>query len=461
MNIRTVFFVSVAAFALNACGGGGGSDGGGGGSGGTPTAVAPKIVGLVFSFPTAAAPPGFIVGSTNTAVAVQIVDGQSGAAISSAIVTVNGTTVPYVDASSDYEAYITLNPGDTVSFSATTGGHTYTKSARQFQTYPVITSPASGTTWSNQATNQISWSGVANSGTSQIALGLWDTSGNFVWPSDGLQLVDPVPSNYQIVPGTVSPGDRYLLVGLLDASTIAGAATGSNLLIGGFNYSSVTINALSQTLNNIACDPSAGAVSPGKTRQLQVEGTYTDSHTADVTGEAMWSSTDATVASVSASGVVTGNVAGTVQLTATVSSLQCHVNLDVFQPTVSPGTPLSESTTFRVDYAHTGSATLGGPAPTFPPSATWFRTLDGYVSYPVVGGGLVFVTTNNDGNPTSAIANVYALDLATGATVWGPIGLQATGNVANLTYASSTLSPMTASSTHWMGPPEHRSGRSA
>jgi len=428
----------LAAITLSvaSCGGGGGD----GGAGGGPSSVHPQIVALVLSFPTNSAPPGFVVGTGNTGVAVRIADSTTGASIKTATVTVNGMATPYQAAADDYEAYLSLNPGDTITFSAVVNGQSYTQTTQQFSAYPVIDSPTSGSTWSSQVGNQIAWSGVPTVGSAQIALGIFDTSGNLVWPGTGaLQQVSANQGNYQVPGGTLSVGDRFVLVGLLDTLSITGAAAGSGLLVGGFNYTSVTVSAASLVLNSITCVPSFGAVSQGKSRPLAIQGSYSDGSTGDVSAQAGWVSSDGTIASVSASGIVTGILPGTATITANVSGLQCQVPMDVIQPAALPSLPFTESTTYRVDYSHTGNATLGGQAAVFPPSATWFRTLDGSVSYPVVGGGLVYVTTTNDGNPTSATASVYALDLATGTTVWGPKSVPATYNLASLTYASGKL----------------------
>ena len=72
------------------------------------------------------------------------------------------------------------------------------------------------------------------------------------------------------------------------------------------------------------------------------------------------------------------------------------------------------STAYQIDTAHDGAFSFSG---TFKPPLTrrWVRDLGGPVSYPIVVGGLVFVTA---GDPDQNNADLYALNMSDGATVW-------------------------------------------
>lgn len=93
-----------------------------------------------------------------------------------------------------------------------------------------------------------------------------------------------------------------------------------------------------------------------------------------------------------------------------------------FHPTPSPAPPLSQAVAYQIDYAHSGYASLGS-AVTFPGSPTWSATLNGAVSYPLIAGGKVFVTTRNS---SSYGTSLYALDEQTGSVAWGPIAISGT-----------------------------------
>jgi uncharacterized protein YjdB len=66
--------------------------------------------------------------------------------------------------------------------------------------------------------------------------------------------------------------------------------------------------------------PSSETVEVGDTVQFTATITYPDGSTADVTGEATWTSADTGVATIGA-GLATGEGEGTVQITATIDGL--------------------------------------------------------------------------------------------------------------------------------------------
>ncbi|MGH9875569.1 MAG: NF038122 family metalloprotease, partial [Pyrinomonadaceae bacterium] len=79
-------------------------------------------------------------------------------------------------------------------------------------------------------------------------------------------------------------------------------------------------------------------------------------------------------------------------------------------PTPTPNGP-GQAVAYQINTAHTGSQ-FDNVSP--PLGQRWSRDLGAAVSYPVIAGGKVYVTT---------FPYLYALDATTGATVWGPIDL--------------------------------------
>lgn len=102
-----------------------------------------------------------------------------------------------------------------------------------------------------------------------------------------------------------------------------------------------------------------------------------------------------------------------------------------FAPNPSPLPPLSQAVAYQNDYAHSGFVTFG-TALTFPSSPTWSVTLNGAVSYPLVAGGKVFVTTAGIG--TGYGSELYALDEQTGNVAWGPLDIPGTYYWSGLAY---------------------------
>jgi outer membrane protein assembly factor BamB len=77
-------------------------------------------------------------------------------------------------------------------------------------------------------------------------------------------------------------------------------------------------------------------------------------------------------------------------------------------PTPTPSGP-GQAVGYQIDPAHTGSQ-FDSVSP--PLTQRWSRDLGNLVSYPLIAGGKVFVLAGT---------TIYALNSATGATVWGPI----------------------------------------
>jgi outer membrane protein assembly factor BamB len=91
------------------------------------------------------------------------------------------------------------------------------------------------------------------------------------------------------------------------------------------------------------------------------------------------------------------------------------------------------ATAYRITEAHDGVLTtsngIGYPANSAP---TWSVNLGAPVSYPLIAGGMVFVTT---ANPDNSYGNrLFALNGDTGATVWGPIAVPGVYFGSGLTY---------------------------
>lgn len=97
----------------------------------------------------------------------------------------------------------------------------------------------------------------------------------------------------------------------------------------------------------------------------------------------------------------------------------------------------SSSVAYQVDPAHSGYARSGGTL-SFPSQAAWSVTLPDSASYPLIGGGKVFVLVR--GSATAGYGTrLYALDLATGATAWGPVAIDGTYSWSAHAYLDGRL----------------------
>ena len=114
-------------------------------------------------------------------------------------------------------------------------------------------------------------------------------------------------------------------------------------LASGIAEGEVTITAASNGVNGSAAltvtppvpliairvSSTSASVGVGNTQQLTANGTFTDDFTQDITITATWSSSDASVATIDPSGLVTGVAEGEATITATSSDIQGSATLTV------------------------------------------------------------------------------------------------------------------------------------
>lgn len=427
LRVHRSYLLALCLGALAACGGSGGGSSGGRSAGGTSSGTAPvgqpKIRALVMSFPSDGTSGG---GTPNSSVGV-VVENEAGTdPIPTASVTLNGVPLTYAPTHADYAAQLNLDPGAAVNLSVTVGGVAYTASAERLSAFPTVLEPDAGTTWSSPVTNVIRWLGAPNYD-GHYALSVTDANGKIIWPANQEMLI--VPASQRDMPiggGGLGTGVRLVRVGMVGFADIAGAAPGSQLVLGDFDSVAIDVTMTgARSLNALAMSSANATVAPGKTRQLWIKGTYSDGSTQDVTAKATWSSSDPTKVAVNSKGLATGVALGAAVVTAQLSGLTATARVSVFQPNPSPPPPLSESVTYQIDYAHSGRATVGGKGPSFPPSAHWSTTLNATVSYPVIASGEVIVLTgmNATGAGTASGAWLYALDESDGKVTWGPVAI--------------------------------------
>jgi outer membrane protein assembly factor BamB len=421
----------LVAAALASCGGGGGS-----GSSQAP----PKIYAQILTLNTEA----LASIQYETSAYIQVADKTTNAAITNAAVTVNGTPLSYSAADQAYEGTLSIAAGATVTVAVAVNGHSYTATAQNFSTFPSITSPVSGTTWSAQADHLVGWSGVVPDSTSQYAVGIESTSGTaLAWPSTGAYALEPSSQNSVTVPsGSLPAGNYYILVGIVDPLSFSGAATGSGLLIGGFDLAKLSVIGPSgnAVLSSLAISPDPITVSVGSSLQLSAVATYSDGTTQDVTTQVSWSSSNTSALTVSSAGLVAGVAAGSANVTAQLGPQSGTASATAYQLNPSPLPPLSQAVAYQIDYAHSGAVTVGGSGPTFPPTAHWSITLSGsHISYPVIAGGLVYVLTDLAPSSSTNGATLYAINESTGSIAWGPTSMAGAAPAFSVAYDHGTL----------------------
>ncbi len=179
----------------------------------------------------------------------EVKNGSGGSDITNATVTMNGVPFVYNPAigHTAYEGNVNVASQGTVTVSVTIGNATYTASGTQYTSYPSITEPQSGATWSSIVPNTIQWSGGAPSTNSAYAFAILnaaDPNGQLVWPADNNIYVVPLSTtSYSIPPlGSLNTGNCIVLVGIVKIVPIPNTTSDSGLVIGGYNSVPITVN---------------------------------------------------------------------------------------------------------------------------------------------------------------------------------------------------------------------------
>ena len=146
----------------------------------------------------------------------------------------------------------------------------------------------------------------------------------------------------------------------------------------GITSNTVQVTVTDATLTAIQVTPPSVSLAKGQTRQLTATATYSDNTTADISGNVTWLPTDITTATVSTTGLLTGRVAGTTELTAsldgvTSNAVQVTVTdavltaIQVTPPSVSLAKGQTRQLTATATYSDNTTADISG-------NVTWLPT---------------------------------------------------------------------------------------
>jgi uncharacterized protein YjdB len=99
------------------------------------------------------------------------------------------------------------------------------------------------------------------------------------------------------------------------------------------------------TLTTVTVAPSTPSVAVGKTQQMTATGTYDNGSTESITTSASWATSDATIATVSSTGLVTGVASGSATISATQDGVSGSTTVTVTVANLSSIsiTPISAS----------------------------------------------------------------------------------------------------------------------
>ncbi len=160
-----------------------------------------------------------------------------------------------------------------------------------------------------------------------IATGLYDDgtkadiTSSVTWTSSapGVATV----SNAAATPGlgvAISVGSTTVTAALVTASATVSGTT--------------TLTVVAPTLASISVSPANLSIAAGMTQQFTATGLYTDNSRQDVTASATWTTSNAAIATVTASGLATGVSVGSAAITATLNGVSGYSTLTVTAATL-------------------------------------------------------------------------------------------------------------------------------
>lgn len=203
-------------------------------------------------------------------------------------------------------------------------------------------------------------------------------------------------------------------VATVSATGVARAAAAGTATIAatfGSISGSTAFTATSATLESIAVTPTNPNFPNGLTQKLAAIATYSDGSSRDISLSAVWSSSDASVASVDSTGVVRGLAVGTSTITAKSGTVSATTALTVTAATLSsltlspanPGVPLglTQQLTATGTYSDGGSFDLTS-AVTWSSSATAVATVSPWGQSKAVAVGSTIITAKF-GTTSSAV----------------------------------------------------------
>ena len=255
----------------------------------------------------------------------------------------------------------------------------------------------SGATWgsSNPAVASIDSNGLANTlsgGTTTITVtvGAFTDSSTITVVPASLLSITVTPATVSMAAGTqqqfsatgiFSDGSTQVMTsGTWSSSTASVITVDANGLgqavAAGSSTITVTCGSVSgtasvtvtgATLISLTIAPLNSAMPVGATKQFTATGTFSDNSTQDMTDTALWSSTDASVATIDNAGLVSSVVYGTTTITASVWAISASTPLtvsavDLVSITILPANPSVETHT-SVKFTAIGNYSDGSTAP--------------------------------------------------------------------------------------------------
>ena len=202
------------------------------------------------------------------------------------------------------------------------------------------------------------------------------------------------------------------------SATGIGSGTATIQASSGSVAGSTTLTVTAATLSSIAVTPVNPVIAPGSTQQFTATGTYSDGSTQNLTGSANWSSSNASVATITSAGFASGVAPGASTISATSGTVSGSTTLTVTSPS-SGATAYVQSASANDHYA-TASASARLAANVTANNAIavfcgWTGTTQSLVSVTDTQGNSYTVVDNPTSGTYGRAAMAYAIARATAA----------------------------------------------
>lgn len=420
---------------LAACGGGGGGSDSGAGADG-----APLIRAWLAAFPTDFIPGpglGFDGGSALLLVTVSDVTAASAAGTE---VEANGRRLAYDATAGAWRGWLLLSTRQQLDLTVSRGAQRWTVAAGLVDVYPQLVAPRQRDNFPidfvvtpDAVLGQpvrLSWTGELPSAEHRWAVMAMDGLGQMSWPAAGRfeVLGDTNLRRFDLPAGATGNNTvGYVAAGVARSTPINGAASGSTLTLAAFSMSELFHLRSDPGIARLDIAPRWISVGVGRQQPLLAHGYSNPATTGptslqDATTRVSWTTDDPRVAVVDGDGVLRGVSAGTTTVRIASGGLSAAAVVRVLADrTAAPSTDFA---TLRADTAHTGvaSAAAVGAGSAFPSAPRWTASINGSLSYPLIGDGKVFVLALPWNSGSDSRLRLHALDPATGADAWaGPV----------------------------------------
>jgi uncharacterized protein YjdB len=223
-----------------------------------------------------------------------------------------------------------------------------------------------------------------------------------------------------------------------------GAAQVSATYQGLTNSASITV--VPPVLVSIAVTPASPSLPVGETQQFKATGTFTDGTTQDLTLSATWTSSTATIASISPAGLASGLVVGSTTVTAVSGTIQGSTTLAVVPPVVTSiaVAPANASITVINTQQFTATGTYSdGSTQDLTGTTTWSSVTPGVAT--ITSAGLA---TGVAPGTTTISATTGGITGSTTLTVLAPVLVSIAVNPGNPSIAVGGTQQFTATGTY-------------